>query len=233
LTNGANRYECESDPTKLLGGPEGPEPALGSCCISQTSRSRRIILRKRRTSRTYPTLSTSSSSRRMASRLNGNIQTWRPGKSGVYPVKKDKVIWHVAGNEDQSVKRFQIPLVPGLTSTIHVAQGREMLPIIKLDETMTPAHIFVAMTRSRRSNKCLIEPSDKFDFSVFGKGMPLNPKNELLLAHLRGDEDFEEQLVEYHSRTNARSPRPIPSRFRRRAHWPHAGRPERRPQAQA
>ena len=138
------------------------------------------------------------------------------------------------------MKRFQIPLVPGLTSTIHVAQGREMSPIIKLDEsyheTMTPthiSHIFVAMTRSRRSSRCLIEPSDNCDFSVFGKGTPLNPKNELLLAHLRGDEEFEEQLVEYHSRTKARSPRPIPSRFRRRAHWPHAGRPERRPQAQA
>ena len=67
-----------------------------------------------------------------------------------------------------------------------------MLPIIKLDETMTPTHVFVALTRSRRSSKCLIEPSDKFDFSVFGKGMPLNTKNELLLAHLRGDVDFEE-----------------------------------------
>ncbi len=60
------------------------------------------------------------------------------------------------------------------------------------------------MTRSRRSRRCLIEPSDKFEFSVFGKGMPLNPKNELLFAHLRGDEDFEEQLVEYHSRTKAK-----------------------------
>ena len=116
-----------------------------------------------------------------------------PGTSGVYPVKKDKVIYHVAGNQDQAAKRFHIPLVPGLTSTIHVAQGREMFPIIMLDEAMTLTHVFVAMTRSRRSSTCLIEPSDKFDFSVFGKGTPLNPKNELLLAHLRGDEDFEEQ----------------------------------------
>ena len=108
------------------------------------------------------------------------------------------------------MKRFQIPLVPGLTSTIHVAQGSEMLPIIKLDETMTPTHVFVAMTRCRRSSRCLIEPSDTFDFSVFGKGMPLNPKNELLLAHLRGDEDFEEQLVEYHSRTKAKKPKADP-----------------------
>ncbi len=35
-----------------------------------------------------------------------------PGTSGVCPVKKDKVIYHVAGNQDQPVKRFHIPLVP-------------------------------------------------------------------------------------------------------------------------
>jgi hypothetical protein len=79
------------------------------------------------------------------------------------------VIYHVAGNQDQPVKRFQIPLVPGLSSTIHVAQGTEMFPmIIKLDETITPTHVFVAMTRSRRNSRCLIEPSDNFDFGVFG-----------------------------------------------------------------
>jgi hypothetical protein len=66
-----------------------------------------------------------------------------PGTSGVYPlaVKKVKVTWHVAKNEDQPVSRFQIPLVPGLSSTIHVAQGKEMSPIIKLDETITPTHV--------------------------------------------------------------------------------------------
>jgi hypothetical protein len=85
-----------------------------------------------------------------------------------------------------------------------------MFPIIMLDETMTPTHVFIAMTKSRRSSTCLIEPSDKFDFSVFGNGTPLNPKNELLLAHLRGDEDFEEQLVEYHSRTKAKKPKADP-----------------------
>jgi hypothetical protein len=87
-----------------------------------------------------------------------------------------------------------------------------MFPIIMLDETMTPTHVFIAMTRSRRSSTCLIEPSDKFDFSVtiFGKGPPLNPKNELLVAHLRGDEDFEEQLVEYHSRAKAKKPKADP-----------------------
>ena len=82
-----------------------------------------------------------------------------------------------------------------------------MFPIIKLDETITPTHVFVAMTGSRRSSRCLIEPSDNFDFSVFGKGTPLNPKNELLLAHLRGDEDFKEQLVEYHNRAKAKKPK--------------------------
>jgi hypothetical protein len=125
-------------------------------------------------------------------------------------VKKVKVIWHVAKNEDQPVSRFQIPLVPGLSSTIHVAQGTEMFPIIKLDETITPTHVFVAMTRSRRSSRCLIEPSDNFDFGVFGKGTPLNPKNELLLAHLRGDDGFEEQLVTYHSRAKATKPKADP-----------------------
>ena len=142
---------------------------------------------------------------------DGTPAKWKhpdvPGTSGVYPVKKEKVIWHVANNEDQPVSRFQIPLVPGLTSTIHVAQGTEMFPIIKLDKSMTPTHVFVAMTRSRRSSRCLIEPSDEFDFSVFGKGTPLNPKNELLLAHLRGDEDFEGQLAEYHSRAKAKKPK--------------------------
>ncbi len=58
------------------------------------------------------------------------------------------MIWHVAKNEDQPVSRFQIPLVPGLSSTIHVAQGTEMFPIIKLpvDETIPPAR---AMSLSR------------------------------------------------------------------------------------
>ena len=54
------------------------------------------------------------------------------------------------------VKRFQIPLVPGLTSTIHVAQGAEMSPIIMLDELVTPTAVFVGITRSKRSRNCLI-----------------------------------------------------------------------------
>ncbi len=110
--------------------------------------------------------------------LNVAPRKYVPGTSSVYrPVKKVKVTWHVAKTEDQPAQRLQIPLVPGLSSTIHVAQGTEMSPIIKLDETITPTHVFVAMTRlgSRRSSRCLIEPSDNFDFSVFGKGTPLNP----------------------------------------------------------
>jgi hypothetical protein len=125
-------------------------------------------------------------------------------------VKKDKVIYHVAGNQAGEALSDPACAGRGLTSTIHVAQGTEMFPIIMLDEAMTLTHVFVAMTRSRRSSTCLIEPSDKFDFSVFGKGTPLNPKNELLLAHLRGDEDFEGQLVEYHSRTKAKQPKADP-----------------------
>ena len=87
------------------------------------------------------------------------------------------------------------------------------------------------MTRSRRSSRCLIEPSDNFDLSVFGKGTPLNPKNELLLAHLRGDEDFEEQLVEYWSQQS--EGHEAQGRSQVDLVVAHAGRAERRPQAQA
>ena len=105
------------------------------------------------------------------------------------------------------MKRFQIPLVPGLTSTIHVAQGAEMSPIIMLDELVTPTAVFVGVTRSKRSRNCLIMPSDKFDFGVFGSGKLLNEKNELLLAHLRGDADFEENLAKYHRCRKAKKPK--------------------------
>ena len=67
-----------------------------------------------------------------------------------------------------------------------------------LDELVTPTAVFVGVTRSKRSRNCLIMPSDKFDFGVFGSGKLLNEKNELLLAHLRGDADFEENLAKYH-----------------------------------
>ncbi len=109
---------------------------------------------------------------------------------------------------------------------------------LPVDETMTPTHVFrvVAMTRSRRSSNCLIEPSDKLAFRVFGRGMPLSPKNELLLARLqvRGEhesQDFQEQLVdsEYHSKTKTKKPKADSKCSRAidaRTRWP-----ERRPQA--
>jgi hypothetical protein len=47
------------------------------------------------------------------------------GRPGVYkyPVKQMYVIWKVAGSSDQRDRRFHIPRAPGLSSTIHVAQG--------------------------------------------------------------------------------------------------------------
>jgi hypothetical protein len=61
-------------------------------------------------------------------------------------VKKDKVIYHVAGNQAGEALSDPSPACAGrgLTSTIHVAQGREMFPIIMLDEAMTLTHVFVA-----------------------------------------------------------------------------------------
>ena len=94
-----------------------------------------------------------------------------------------------------------------LRITIHVAQGAEMSPIIMLDELVTPTAVFVGVTRSKRSRNCLIMPSDKFDFGVFGCGKLLNEKNELLLAHLRGDADFEENLAKYHRCRKAKKPK--------------------------
>ena len=88
-----------------------------------------------------------------------------PGTSGVYPVKKDKVTWHVAKNEDQPVSRFQIPLVPGLSSTIHVAQGTEMFPSIKLDETITPTHVRLTLNQEKA-------------LGVFTVVTPANDENE-------------------------------------------------------
>ena len=82
-----------------------------------------------------------------------------------------------------------------------------MSPIIMLDELVTPTAVFVGITRSKRSRNCLIMPSDKFDFGVFGRGKLLNEKNELLLAHLRGDADFEENLAKYHRCRKAKKPK--------------------------
>ncbi len=110
------------------------------------------------------------------------------------------------------MKRFQIPLVPGLTSTVHVAEGAKMSPIIMLEELVTPTAVFVGVTRSKLSRNCLIMPSEKFDFGVFGCGKLLDEKNELLLAHLRGDADFEENLAEYHRCREAKKPKADPAR---------------------
>ena len=128
----------------------------------------------------------------------------------MYPVEKTSVVFGVDGNDDRKVRRFQIPLVPGLSSTFHVAQGAEMSPIIKLDKMTTPTMVFVGITRSKRSNKCLIMPCDTFDFRVYSTGVPLNQKNELLLAHLRGDVDFEVNLAEYHRRAKSTKPKVDP-----------------------
>ena len=145
---------------------------------------------------------------------DGRPSSWQhpdvPGKPGVYPVEKTSVVFGVDGNDDRKVRRFQIPLVPGLSSTFHVAQGAEMSPIIKLDKMTTPTMVFVGITRSKRSNKCLIMPCDTFDFRVYSTGVPLNQKNELLLAHLRGDVDFEVNLAEYHRRAKSTKPKVDP-----------------------
>jgi hypothetical protein len=53
-------------------------------------------------------------------------------------------------------------------------------------------------------------PCDTFDFRVFSTGVPLNQKNELLLAHLRGDVDFEVNLAEYHRRAKSTKPKVDP-----------------------
>ena len=59
--------------------------------------------------------------------------------------------------------------------------------MLKLDALTTPVAVFVGITRSERSRKCLFMPPYAFDLNAFGTGIPLNEKNELLLAHLHGD----------------------------------------------
>lgn len=120
---------------------------------------------------------------------DGNPEAWThptlPGTHGVYPVKKKSCIWYVANNKDQRVRRYQIPLTSGLASTIHVAQGREMIPIVELPKRTLPVAAYVALTRTQRSERIII--SGDFDFSVFSTGEPLNFRNELLLTKLRGN----------------------------------------------
>ena len=100
-------------------------------------------------------------------------------------MKKKSCIWYVANNKDQRVRRYQIPLTSGLASTIHVAQGREMIPIVELPKRTLPVAAYVALTRTQRSERIII--SGDFDFSVFSTGEPLNFRNELLLTKLRGN----------------------------------------------
>ncbi len=133
---------------------------------------------------------------------NGQPESWThpevPGTHGVYPVRKTKCVWHVAGNKDQRVRRYQLPLVPGLSSTIHVAQGSEMVPIIELDSKTTPTLAYVAVTRTHESRKCIIMDNG-FDFGLFGLGHPLNFQANLLLMKLRGDPAYQELLGNFTS----------------------------------
>jgi hypothetical protein len=133
---------------------------------------------------------------------NGQPESWThpevPGTHGVYPVRKTKCVWHVAGNKDQRVRRYQLPLVPGLSSTIHIAQGSEMVPIIELDSQTTPTLAYVAVTRTHESRKCIIIDNG-FDFGLFGLGHPLNFQANLLLMKLRGDPAYQEHLGNFTS----------------------------------
>jgi hypothetical protein len=133
---------------------------------------------------------------------NDQPESWThpevPGTHGVYPVRKTKCVWHVAGNKDQRVRRYQLPLVPGLSSTIHIAQGSEMVPIIELDSQTTPTLAYVAVTRTHESRKCIIIDNG-FDFGLFGLGHPLNFQANLLLMKLRGDPAYQEHLGNFTS----------------------------------
>jgi hypothetical protein len=76
---------------------------------------------------------------------------------------------------------------------------------------MPPTHVFVAMTRKEAGAAAGASSSrhgpTTSTLASLARAALNGPKNELLLAHLRGDEDFEEQLVEYHSRTKAKKPK--------------------------
>ncbi len=58
-----------------------------------------------------------------------------------------------------------------------------------------------------------MRPCDTFDFRVFSTGVPLNQKNERLLAHLRSNSDFEANLTEYHRRAKSTKPKGDPRSF--------------------
>jgi len=60
-----------------------------------------------------------------------------------------------------------------------------MIPIVELPKRTLPVAAYVALTRTQTSERIII--SGDFDFSVFSTGEPLNFRNELLLAKLRGN----------------------------------------------
>ena len=59
-----------------------------------------------------------------------------------------------------------------------------------------PVAAYVALTRTQRSESIFI--TGDFDFSVFSTGQPLNFRNELLLAKLRGNtQEYETLFARY------------------------------------
>ena len=139
---------------------------------------------------------------------DGNPEAWThptlPGTRGVYPVKKKSCIWYVRNNKDQRVRREQTPLTSGWASTIHVAQGREMTPIVGLPKGSLPVAAYVALTRTQKSESIII--TGDFDFSVFSTGQPLNFRNELLLAKLRGNtQEYEALFARYLQQRSAKT----------------------------
>ena len=98
----------------------------------------------------------------------------------------------------------QTPLTSGWASTIHVAQGREMMPIVELPKRSLPVAAYVALTRTQRSESIII--TGDFDFSVFSTGQPLNFRNELLLAKLRGNtQEYETLFARYLQQRSAKT----------------------------
>jgi hypothetical protein len=119
-------------------------------------------------------------------------------------VKKKSCIWYVRNNKDQRVRREQTPLTSGWASTIHVAQGREMTPIVGLPKGSLPVAAYVALTRTQKSESIII--TGDFDFSVFSTGQPLNFRNELLLAKLRGNtQEYEALFARYLQQRSAKT----------------------------
>ena len=118
--------------------------------------------------------------------------------------KKKSCIWYVRNNKDQRVRREQTPLTSCWASTIHVAQGREMMPIVELPKRSLPVAAYVALTRTQRSESIII--TGDFDFSVFSTGQPFNFRNELLLAKLRSNtQEYEALFARYLQQRSAKT----------------------------